>query len=83
MAGSEHSRSCPTQEGSNVVKTNPAAAPIFNPVPVACARLGIGRTFLYEEVAAGHIKAVKVGKRRLIPESELQRYAAVKLAEAA
>lgn len=64
-----------------MVNPNPAPVPIFNSVPVTCQRLGIGRTFLYEEVAAGHIKTVKVGKRRLVPESELQRYAAAKLAE--
>lgn len=61
----------------------PTSAPIFNPVAVACQRLGIGRTLLYEELAAGNIKTVKVGRRRLIPESELQRYVAAKLAEAA
>lgn len=32
-----------------------------------CARYGISRTTLYEEIAAGRIKAVKCGKSTLIP----------------
>lgn len=63
--------------------TNPQAAPIFNPIPVAAKRLGVGRSFIYEEVRAGRLRLVKLGRRSAIAESELQRYAAAKLAEAA
>jgi excisionase family DNA binding protein len=33
----------------------------------ACRFTGLGRTKLYEEINAGHIKAVKAGRRTLIP----------------
>ena len=33
----------------------------------ACASLSISRSKLYEEVAAGRIKALKAGSRTLIP----------------
>ena len=32
----------------------------------ACEAVGIGRTKLHHELAAGHIASVKLGKRRLI-----------------
>ena len=35
-------------------------------VPVACARLGISRSTLYLEVAAGRLRAVKVRGRTLL-----------------
>ena len=35
-----------------------------------CAAHGIGRTTLYSEIKAGRLKAVKLGKRTLIPDSE-------------
>jgi excisionase family DNA binding protein len=33
----------------------------------AAATLGLGRSLLYAEIAAGRIRSVKVGRRRLIP----------------
>ena len=33
----------------------------------AAALLGIGRSRLYDEIAAGRLRSVKVGRRRLIP----------------
>ena len=35
-------------------------------IPVACARLGISRSTLYLEVAAGRLRAVKVRGRTLL-----------------
>jgi excisionase family DNA binding protein len=32
-----------------------------------CVRYGIGRTNAYQEIAAGRLRAVKVGRRTLIP----------------
>lgn len=32
---------------------------------------GLGRTFLYERIASGELKSVKVGGRRLIMHSDL------------
>lgn len=39
----------------------------------ACARLGIGRTSLYELVKTGQIKLIKIAGRSLVPASELER----------
>lgn len=37
-------------------------------------RIGIGRSKGYELVAAGELRVVKIGRRTLIAEDELQRY---------
>lgn len=37
-----------------------------------CSRYGIGRTKAYEEIASGHLRAVKVGRRTLITESDAE-----------
>ena len=39
-----------------------------------CAWAGIGRSKAYGEIASGHIKALKVGKRTLITIAEAQRW---------
>lgn len=39
---------------------------LADPVPAACARLGISRSTLYLEIAAGRIRAVKAGGRTLV-----------------
>ena len=57
--------------------------PIATPVANACRRLGIGRTKLYELIAKGEIRSIKIGTRTLIPETELQRFVAAKLGDAA
>lgn len=56
------------------------ATPLANQVPQACARLGIGRTALYELLKSGAIRSFKVGTRTLIPEVELQRFVAEQMA---
>lgn len=43
-------------------------------VDEAAARWGIGRTRLYAELAAGRVRSLKVGRRRLIPSSALPQY---------
>jgi len=35
---------------------------------------GIGRSTLFELIAAGHIEVVKIGRRTLISHDELERY---------
>jgi excisionase family DNA binding protein len=42
----------------------------------AARALGIGRTALYSEIGAGHIRSVKVGRRRLVPSSAITEVAA-------
>ena len=49
--------------------------------PIEASRvLSISRTTLYELMAAGEIRWVKIGKSRRVPYSELQRYVAELLA---
>lgn len=36
-------------------------------IPEAAALLGVSRTALYDQLAAGRIRSVKVGRRRLVP----------------
>jgi excisionase family DNA binding protein len=43
-------------------------------VAEAAARLGVGRTTVYELLSAGQIRSVKVGRRRLIPATALAEY---------
>lgn len=38
--------------------------------------LGIGRSHLYGEMAAGRLRSIKVGRRRLIPSGALAAYIA-------
>jgi excisionase family DNA binding protein len=35
-------------------------------IPTMAARIGVSRSFLYEELKAGKLKSFKIGKRRLI-----------------
>lgn len=49
-------------------------APLAHSVPAACARLGIGRVKLYELIGSGQLQSFKVGAKRLVPETELQRF---------
>ncbi len=46
------------------------------PLAEAAAQLGIGRSKLYSEIAAGRLRTVAIGRRRLVPRSELERYLA-------
>lgn len=41
-------------------------------IPDAAQRLGIGRSLLYQEIAAGNLRTVKVGRRRLVPAAALR-----------
>ena len=41
----------------------------------AARAMGIGRTALYSEIAAGRIRSVKVGRRRLVPSSAISEVA--------
>ncbi len=40
----------------------------------AADALGIGRSRLYEEVSAGRLRSLKVGRRRLVPASAITAY---------
>jgi len=59
---------------------NAPAMPLTHQVPEACRRLALGRTALYALIKSGEIRAIKVGARTLIPESELQSFVERRLA---
>jgi excisionase family DNA binding protein len=43
-------------------------------VASAAGVLGLGRTKLHELIAAGEVRSVKIGRRRLIPMAALDEY---------
>lgn len=51
-------------------------APRLHRVQAAADRIGMSRSRLYEILAAGEMRSVKVGRRRLIPESAIRDYIA-------
>ncbi len=64
-----------------------AVAPIFEPLAHsperAAQRLGLSTRAVYMHIAKGELRSFKDGKRRLIPDVELQRFVQRKMAEAA
>lgn len=52
------------------------SAPRLHAVAAAAERIGMSRSRLYELFAAGELRSVKVGRRRLIPESAIAEYIA-------
>lgn len=49
----------------------------------AALRLGISTRAVYTHIATGELRSFKDGKRRLIPDAELQRFVDRKMAQAA
>ena len=47
--------------------------PLCYSVADACHQLGIGQSKLYEMFSAGDLQYIKLGKRRLVERTELQR----------
>jgi excisionase family DNA binding protein len=56
--------------------SNTDIAPLATGVGGACRALGIGKTKLYEEIGAGRLRAVKFGKKTLIPTDQLRTWLA-------
>ena len=56
-------------------------APLALGVVEAAEAIGVGRSTMIRLVDAGKIRSVKIGRRRLIPVEELNRYLAVNLAD--
>jgi excisionase family DNA binding protein len=54
--------------------SQPDVRPVLHSVPEAAGALGIGRSLLYELLAAGEIASVSIGRRRLIPADALAAY---------
>jgi excisionase family DNA binding protein len=46
----------------------------LNSIKDIVARTGLSRSTVYEEMDSGRLRSVKVGRRRLIPESALIEY---------
>lgn len=45
-------------------------------IPVACNRLSLSRSYVYELIAAGRLKTVKAGRRRMVTESAIAEFIA-------
>jgi excisionase family DNA binding protein len=56
--------------------------PLLYQIPEAARRLGISRSMIYELVWAGELHFIKLGRRSLIREEELQTFLARKADEA-
>ena len=48
--------------------------PALMSVQAFCAWAGIGRTKVYEEIETGRLQTVTLGRRRLVPTAEAQRW---------
>lgn len=56
--------------------------PALLSVQAFCAWAGIGRTKVYQEIEEGRLRTVTVGRRRLVPSAEAQRWLDQLLADA-
>lgn len=45
-------------------------------VPQAARVLGVGRSTVYEKIASGAIRSVKIGSRRLVPTENIEAFVA-------
>lgn len=52
----------------------PQTDALADPIPAACARLGIGRSTIYREISEGRLRAVKARGRTLILRSSQQEW---------
>lgn len=62
---------------------SPKPEPLAHSPDRAAIRLGISTRSVYLHIQTGELRSFKDGKRRLIPDTELQRFVQRKLAEAA
>ena len=60
----------------------PRTEPLAHSPDRAAQRLGISTRAVYTHIGNGELRSFKDGKRRLIPETELQRFIQRKMAEA-
>ncbi|MBA2756904.1 MAG: excisionase family DNA-binding protein [Chloroflexi bacterium] len=55
----------------------PASGPDrLHDIDSAAAALSLGRSLVYSEIAAGRLKSIKIGRRRLIPAGAIADYIA-------
>ncbi len=50
-------------------------------VPAVAARLNLGLSKTYELIQRNEIRAVRIGRSRRVPESEVDRFIAIRMAE--
>lgn len=50
------------------------STPLLHDIPSTAALLGTGRSTVYEEIKAGRLAAVKIGRRTLVKHAELERF---------
>ena len=65
------------------MKTDITFEPLAHSPYRAAQRLGISLREIYAHIAAGELKSFKLGKRRLIPEAELQSFVNRRMEQAA
>lgn len=61
------------------LEVRPGSPPAVSPdrllsVAEVASALGIGRSALYSEIAAGRLRTIRVGRRRLVPASAIAEY---------
>jgi excisionase family DNA binding protein len=52
------------------------ALPRLLSIPQTCRLLGVGRSSLYQMMASGHVRSVKIGRRRLVPREAIDEFVA-------
>jgi excisionase family DNA binding protein len=60
---------------ANVTGRKVIGAPKARRIPEACAALGISRSTIYALAAEGKIRLVHIGRRTVVPETEIDRLA--------
>lgn len=48
--------------------------PLLNPLTKVSERLGVSRSTVFNEIAAGRLAVVKIGRRSFVTEDELNRF---------
>ena len=51
-------------------------------VPEVAERLRLSRSLVYELIARNELRAIRIGRSRRVPESEVERFVAIRMAEA-
>ena len=69
-------------DGTEKPRENPPM-PLAHSIPVAAARIGVGRTSMYALIDAGEIPTITIGRRRLVTEAALLAFIAAKSQNAA